>query len=409
MNFKEIISNKRRQDNKFAAIIRLIWQKPGISRKDIATELKVSKGAITKNINQLLEKGVLVEGSAIAVREYGIAGRNQIGLKLQPEMFYSVGICLYNNDFSKVVLLDATSKVIKEVPLSWDIEENFKIKCERLKECVNAAIADIDREEIIGAGVALPGVFDRESGVIYFSSVMENMLSFNLKEFLTESFGFSCFLINISHIRPVLENLWGAARGMKTFIMVDSGLGSGFFFNGRLYCGWQGHAGEFGYMQVRGDGELNLDGRPGTISRLGPLYKVTKKIGEIVRQGGDTKVKKYMEPGMDIPTIEMVVLAIEKDKDQLCAQLMAECFEYIACGVVNVAYLLNPEAIFMEDWTARCPECTVDIVRRKMGHYGVSNWRLDTKILSMQCGKELLAKGAAYMAAENILQKMTRE
>lgn len=61
---------------------------------------------------------------------------------------------------------------------------------------------------------------------------------------------------------------------------------------------------------------------------------------------------------MDSPdqeiTTELLVQAIEGG-DKYVEQKMAERYEVIGEAIVNTAYMLNPEAIFLEAWTARCP------------------------------------------------------
>lgn len=396
LSFKEIFSEKRRQDNKYVSILSTIWQKPGISRKDICTELSLSNGTVSKNINYMLERNWIVENGYVAAA--GSTGRRQVSLTLKSDLFYSIGVCLYQG-FYRAVLLDASTSVLQEIVLDWNRKKDYQERFVDLKDAINKLLAAVDKKKVLGIGIAIPGFFDNKSGKVYFSS--EAAEGFSFTDFIEKNFDLPFRVINISQIRAVMEYMWGAAKGMKNFIIIDSGFGAGFFFNGKLCRGWQGQSGEFGHMQIQRDGEFHTDGRPGTIEVLAALYKIMDKVAEIIRQGGMTKMKKYMV-NVDKPSVEMIIMAIE-DGDLLCAQLLSESFEHVACGIVNIAYLLNPEAIFLEDWTARCPSCTIDIVRRRMGHYGVSNSHLSTKILSASCNKDMVAKGSAYMLADAFL------
>lgn len=92
----------------------------------------------------------------------------------------------------------------------------------------------------------------------------------------------------------------------------------------------------------------------------------------------------------------MIVNAI-KGGDVLCAEMLSGAFQDVSAAVLNLAYIFNPEAIFLAPWTAECPECAIDIVRRHMGHYGVQHWGLKTEILSAACGRESLSTGAALL------------
>ena len=64
MPLKEVIEKSRelRQDNKTLKLLELIWQNPGIARRDIGTLAKLSRGTVTTNIAQLLDEGYVTEG-----------------------------------------------------------------------------------------------------------------------------------------------------------------------------------------------------------------------------------------------------------------------------------------------------------------------------------------------------------
>ncbi len=400
MDFLKLIKSKtsKRQSNSLIRILKLIWLREGVSRKDIADILEFNKSSVSRNVDQLMEFGFVRDGKS----HNGSAGRNPIALKFCDDLFYTVGIC-FSNLNSKVVLLNANAEVIKEFPLYGKLIGDKNSKCGYVADVINNMLAEMNVPiaKLAGIGIALPGIVDPATGEVLSSSEFEGEASFDLGAFFEERFKCPCALINVSHLSAVIERRWGKAKGMDDFVCVDSGYGAGIFMSGQLCRGHQYHAGEFGYMQISSDGPLQRDGRPGTLGMIAPSYKITDTIEEIIAQGGGTKVKKFLSPGSSKVFIPMVVKAIE-DGDKLCAQLMADMFEHIGTALVNVAYMFNPKAIFLGAWTARCPDCSIDIVRRKMGHYGVSNWKLETTVESAERGPEDYARGAGLLPLEKL-------
>lgn len=63
---------------------------------------------------------------------------------------------------------------------------------------------------------------------------------------------------------------YGAARGMKDFIMITlgTGVGSGIVINGQVVYGHDGFAGELGHVIVRRDGRICGCGRKGLSGNL---------------------------------------------------------------------------------------------------------------------------------------------
>ncbi|MFT3904531.1 MAG: ROK family protein [Niabella sp.] len=73
---------------------------------------------------------------------------------------------------------------------------------------------------------------------------------------MSEKFGVPCTLTNDANAAAMGEMLYGAARGMKDFIMITlgTGVGSGIVCNGQMVYGHDGFAGELGHTIVRRGG-----------------------------------------------------------------------------------------------------------------------------------------------------------
>jgi N-acetylglucosamine repressor len=407
MTLLELIEKqkKQRSDNKLLRILNCIWESHGANRRDLCSILRLSKGAMTKNINQLLEWEFIHENDfSNAVRNKG-AGRNPVELKLNDDLFYSVGIYLYSKN-SKLLVMDANSNICKEVKLDDKFQEYPQERCNILLDLTEQALNDagITREKFVGVGIALPGIVDWETGLIHSSTVFPEKQDIPLKDMFEKRFNKGCSLINVSQLLAINEHRWGKSSKIKSFLCLTPGLGMGMFFNGQFYSGWQGHAGEFGFMQVNSNSTLSVDGRVGTLETQATHHLITKKVESIIAAGGDTLVKEYMNQEAGRISYDMLVKATQNG-DKLCEKLISEQYDIIARGIVNVAYLLNPEAIFLESWTAKCPKCTIDVVKRYMEHYGITNWHLKTSILSAKCSFNDSARGASLLPVKEVFNK----
>ena len=87
-----------------------------------------------------------------------------------------------------------------------------------------------------------------------------------LTKLVTEKFGLPSALTNDANAAAVGEMNYGAARGMRDFIMITlgTGVGSGIVANGQLILGHDGFAGELGHTIIRPGGRKHwstkLDG-----------------------------------------------------------------------------------------------------------------------------------------------------
>ncbi|NMA21130.1 MAG: ROK family protein [Lentisphaerae bacterium] len=383
-----------REQLKLRRIIKAIYFHSGISRSDLCLLLGLNKNSMTSSVSRLLESGILLEVPALP--ESLRPGRRKIGLALRADLFYTLGAFFSAYD-SSIVLLDAQQKIVEHLPICGDSllsAEGFLL---RIKEKMAQVIGLVDGEKVLGVGAALPGVLDFTSGQV-FSSQMFPQFEFNLKDFFRKHFALPSIQNNISHIYALAEKHFGAAADMDHFLTIDEGLGMGIFCNGELYRGWQGCAGELGYMKLYDSQETGPDGRSGLLYDKAIFGRIGEKISEVRKNGTHLAIQEPRAGDHHISPDE-VVKAVEGGS-MFLAQLLSEVYSSIGDAAVNVAYLLNPQAIFLPAWTARCPQCTLDVVKMKMGSYGLANWRLKTEVRPATTRPEHFPQTAALMFAE---------
>ncbi len=383
-----------RQQLKLRRIIKAIYFHSGISRSDLCLLLGLNKNSMTSSVSRLLDSGILLEVPSLLgpLR----AGRRKIGLALRADLFYSLGAFFSASD-SSIVLLDAQQRIVEHLPICGDSllpAESFLLQ---VKDRMAQVIGLVGEKKILGVGAALPGVLDFTSGQV-FSSQMFPRFEFNLKDFFRKHFALPSTLSNISHIYALAEKRFGAAASMDHFLTIDEGLGMGIFCNGELYRGWQGCAGELGYMKLYDSQETGPDGRSGLLYDKAIFVRIGEKISE-VRKNGTNLAFQEPRAGDHYISPDEVVKAVEGGS-MFIAQLLSEIFSSIGDAAVNVAYLLNPQAIFLPAWTARCPQCTLDVVKMKMGSYGLANWRLKTEVRPATTRSENFPQTAALMFTE---------
>lgn len=82
-------------------------------------------------------------------------------------------------------------------------------------------------------------------------------------DMVSDKFEQPCSLTNDANAAAVGEMTYGAARGMKNFIMITlgTGVGSGIVANGQLIYGEDGFAGELGHTIIRPGGRLHKSTR----------------------------------------------------------------------------------------------------------------------------------------------------
>ncbi len=402
MDSISLLKNKDwvRKNKRQVAILQNIWMSDGMSRKELGQKLDITKRTMTNCIDKLIDCD-LVEESAAIISE---RGRPPMSIYLKRDLMYSIGVSFYDRTFAKIALLNAKAEMVGEKELHNLSGDDWRQKCDRVIELIKKMLKEkcIDMDAITGIGISLTGILRPEHGMVVSSSQFNDNRDINLCDYFKTGTGKECFIINLPHLLAMMEHKWGKAKTMSSFLYFHHHYGIGMFLNGALYRGHQCNAGEVGMMQISEDSEPADDGRKGTVGMIRPFHMITDRIEQIIADNGNTMVRNYMFSDSGKIILPMIVSAI-KDGDRLCAQLMSEYFEYVGKTVINLAYIFNPEVIFLPPWTAEIPAVSLDIVRRIMGHYGVHNWGLHTDILCAQCGDGDLARGAGLLPINKLL------
>lgn len=199
---------------------------------------------------------------------------------------------------------------------------------------------------IKGIGVGAPnGNF--YSGTIEYAPNLPWKGVIPLTELMEAKFKFPITLTNDANAAAIGEMMYGAAQGMKDFIMITlgTGVGSGIVANGQLIYGHDGFAGELGHTIVIPDGRYHS----GT-GKKGPLEAYASATG--VRLTAIELLSKTDAPSLlrnvstdDLDSKAVYDAAIQGD------QIALDIFEYtgkiLGLALANAIMFSSPEAIVL--------------------------------------------------------------
>ncbi|MEO9022536.1 MAG: ROK family protein, partial [Ginsengibacter sp.] len=130
---------------------------------------------------------------------------------------------------------------------------------DQLHKVLQPAIEEVGGEQFIkGIGIGAPNG-NYYTGTIDYAPNLHWKGIVPLAKMVTERFHKPCTLTNDANAAAVGEMMYGAARGMRDFIMITlgTGVGSGIVANGQMIYGHDGFAGELGHTIIRPGGRLH--------------------------------------------------------------------------------------------------------------------------------------------------------
>ncbi|MGH3167119.1 MAG: ROK family protein, partial [Trebonia sp.] len=142
---------------------------------------------------------------------------------------------------------------------------------------------------LLGAGVAVPGVVDPETGTLRMS-VRLGWTGMPLAARLREELGLPVFVDNDISAVTAAERLYGPGADCPDFLLVaiGQGIGLGMVLDGAPYRGAAGAAGELGHVPVLADGEACSCGNRGCLETqvsTEALLRRARDLGAVPPEG----------------------------------------------------------------------------------------------------------------------------
>ena len=116
--------------------------------------------------------------------------------------------------------------------------------------------AGLNKRQIAGVGIGLPGLVDYEKGFVRFLPNIPGWQNVHLKSILQKRIKLPVFVDNDVKIITLAESKFGAGRGVKNLVCLTlgTGVGAALILNGQFYRGEDNAAGELGHMPLNEHG-----------------------------------------------------------------------------------------------------------------------------------------------------------
>ena len=144
----------------------------------------------------------------------------------------------------------------------------------------------------IGAiGVSFGGPVDHQQGVVRLSHHIPGWEGFPLRDRLVQRFGAPAVIANDANAAAFGEFHSGAGLGCESmlYITISTGVGGGLIFNGKLWEGRDGMAGEIGHMSIDPNGPVCTCGKKGCVESIASgsaiACRAQKKLLDPIHRG----------------------------------------------------------------------------------------------------------------------------
>src|SRR5215216_6467327 len=259
---------------------------------------------------------------------------------------FAIGVDIGGTN-TKYGIVNHRGDILEKGELKTDAYPTIESFIDGLYETLMPIIsANTDEGKVKGIGVGAPnGNF--YTGTIEYAPNLHWKGIIPVTKLVTQKFGLPSSLTNDANAAAVGEMMYGAARGMRDFIMITlgTGVGSGIVANGQLIYGHDGFAGELGHTTVIPGGRKHW-----STELYGSLESYCSATGIAItaREMLEQSKEKSLMRKYDLDAIDSkIVYECAMKGDKIAQEVYRYTGEVLGLALSNFVMFSSPEAIVL--------------------------------------------------------------
>lgn len=238
-------------------------------------------------------------------------------------------------------------------------------------------------------GITVPGLIDRDTKRVAFSTYFPEHEKLDLVTELEQVTNRKIFIENDANAAAFGEYNLGAGRGSRDmfYVTLGKGVGGALIFDGKIWRGASGFAGEFGSVAINSDG-MKLEDAASAAS-------IVRRTRMRFHQDHTSSLGSIGEDEIGLSD----VLKAAKNGDDFAQMMLQRTGNYVGTAIAGVINLLNVEKIVIGGAIMHAEALVLDSIINRARELSFEPSFNSTQILSGELGENASAIGAALLSS----------
>ena len=350
-------------------ILDILREGRQMSRVDLARRTHLSKPTVSSIVSALIAEQRVIEIGPLADRGTGGRPPSQLTYNHEAEAFVGVdfGVVI------RVALADGLGRVITtlEAPQVFgDPPRTVSTVAALVDEALEGA--QIDRDRLQGAGVAVPGLVERDSGRCLLSTTLR-WEDVPIQDMFEAALDLPVSVRHTTMAATIAEGESGAAAGVNSYVWVyaGQGIGAGIVIDGSWFSGTSGFAGEIGHCRVVDDGPQCTCGKRGCLMAVAGARAIARAAAEAV----EARRKTSLAAHQDLDSEAVIDAALEGDA--VAREIIEAAGARLGQGISYLLNILNTELVVVGGTLSRAGDIYLDAARKVVTTDAMSPHRVE--------------------------------
>nr|WP_245674497.1 ROK family transcriptional regulator [Herbidospora cretacea] len=363
-------------------VLQLVRSGEATTRAEIGRVTALSRPAVTHRVNELLQRGLIVEDA----EGPSTGGRPPVRLRFNAAGGV-VAVASLGASRTQIALCDLAGDVIERTDLVIDVEEGPDAVLGLVMDTWEKLLGD--RGPVVGVGLGVPATVEYARGRTESARVMASWTGVEIPPLIAARFPVPVLVDNDVNVIAMGEHR-GVYPGERDllFVKVSTRIGAGVVSSGSVMRGALGAAGEIGHIPVRDGGGVLC--RCGNLDCVDSVASGTAILGELRSRGRDV---------LSLADVTALVRAGDAETMAVVRQAGRWLGEVIASAV----NLLNPSVVVLGGDVAEMFQPLVSGVREVVYQRSTQLATRSLKIERSRLGPGAGITGCALLVIDRIL------
>ena len=330
-----------REANRLQILHQLLLRKTS-TRQEITQLTGLSNATVANLIADMIEEGLVVETGTAASQ----GGRPTMILAVNASAGACVGVDVAET-YIRFELYDLTLQILAEHELELPSTQKEP------QEIVGLIVSgfgtlleksDVNRDQIVGIGISIPGPFEHSTGVSVFAPSW-GWRDVHLQSMLEKELHLPLYMDNPLKFNALAEAWFGAGRGVETMaaVVLGTGVGVGLVINGQLFRGASNTAGEWGHSVIVAGGRPCRCGNRGCLEAYIGAPGIIQTLTEI-----DPHSPLLFTEDQTRSIAAIATAAVKGDP--MAKAVVHQTAVYLSAGLSSLINIINPEEVILGSW-----------------------------------------------------------
>lgn len=392
----KLTGNKLKNYRRQKKILNLMYRHEKLSATEIGKTIGISLPT-TISLLKELSRNKYVESCGIGESK---GGRKPVLFGLKKDNIFIIA-CELGRFIGKVGVYNSRNELVAPLK-SFETEIDDIKLADKIYACSQEIIKenDINSDNILGVGVAMPGLVDEEKGINY---TIKDKAYQNIRERLEEKYHRWIYVNNDARMQAYGEYIFGKAKGHVNAMIINWnwGLGLGMILDGKLYSGATGFAGELSHIQYEEEGNLCICGKRGCLETVTSVYVLIDKAKDAVNAGVVSQLTKKFKNRIDELGVEDIIAAAKKG-DELSIGLLNDVGLALGKVLSSSIQLLNPDIIVLGGVVSEAKQFVLTPIQQSINRYCLEQISGNTKIVVSENWKHSGLLGVTAMLFQKL-------